>query len=127
MAASEEVPDRTDSSIQVDNRGFSTDEDRPCKNSTGWRRIVRNFTPSWFSVNMGTGIVSVLLHNLPYNAEWVQDISIAFFILNIGLFAAFTVISLLRYLLYPEIWGVMIKHPTQSLFLGCIPMGFASR
>jgi hypothetical protein len=25
----------------------------------------------WFSVTMGTGIVSILLHNLPYNANWL--------------------------------------------------------
>lgn len=75
---------------------------------------------------MGTGIVSILLHNLPYNAEWVRYISIAIFVLNTCLFTVFVTITLVRYLLYPEIWGVMIKHPAQSLFLGCIPMGFAS-
>ncbi|KAK5082626.1 Plasma membrane sulfite pump involved in sulfite metabolism, partial [Lithohypha guttulata] len=36
-------------------------------NDHGWRKVVLNFTPSWFSVIMGTGIVSILLHNLPYN------------------------------------------------------------
>lgn len=30
------------------------------------RRITLHFTPSWFSVNMGTGITSILLHELPY-------------------------------------------------------------
>ncbi len=81
----------------------------------------------WFAVNMGTGIVSILLHNLPYNAPWVQYISFGFFILNISLFLVFLAITLARYALYPEIWHVMLKHPAQSLFLGCLPMGFASR
>jgi tellurite resistance protein TehA-like permease len=76
---------------------------------------------------MGTGIVSILLHNLPYNAAWIQYISYVFFALNILLFTIFFIITLLRYTLYPEIWDVMIKHPAQSLFLGCIPMGFASK
>lgn len=75
---------------------------------------------------MGTGIVSILLHNLPYNALWIQYISYIFFALNVVLFTAFTLISLARYLLFPEIWGAMISHPAQSLFLGCFPMGFAS-
>jgi hypothetical protein len=44
-------------------------ENKPCKDSRGWRHIIRNFTPSWFSVNMGTGITSILLHNLPYNGD----------------------------------------------------------
>ncbi|TQW10050.1 C4-dicarboxylate transporter/malic acid transport protein [Cordyceps javanica] len=110
-------------------RGTCTGESqkqRPCKNTRGWRRIVRNFTPSWFAVNMGTGIVSILLHNLPYNAPWLQYISYVIFALNVALFITFLAISIARYTLYPEIWSAMIEHPGQSLFLGCFPMGFAS-
>ncbi|KAL6829716.1 voltage-dependent anion channel domain-containing protein [Trichoderma camerunense] len=99
---------------------------RPCKNNRGWRKIVRNFTPSWFAVNMGTGIVSILLFNLPWNGYWLHIISYIFFALNILLFTIFCIISLLRYTLYPEIWMAMISHPAQSLFLGCFPMGFAT-
>jgi tellurite resistance protein TehA-like permease len=75
---------------------------------------------------MGTGIVSILLHNLPYNAPWLQYISYIFFGLNVVLFSVFLILSVLRYTLYPEIWVAMIVHPAQSLFLGCFPMGFAS-
>lgn len=39
--------------------------------------INTNSSPSWFSVTMDTGIVSVLLHNLPYPGLWLQYISIA--------------------------------------------------
>ncbi|KAK8118607.1 uncharacterized protein PG998_003233 [Apiospora kogelbergensis] len=100
----------------------------PCasKNDAGWRRIIRNFTPSWFTVAMGTGIVSILLHNLPYNTEWIRWISVGFFALNVLLMVSFTTISVARYVLYPQIWGVMIRHPTQSLFLGTFPMGLAT-
>lgn len=76
---------------------------------------------------MGTGIVSILLHNLPYNAPWLQYISYVIFGLNVVLFVTFLLISILRYGLYPEIWSAMIEHPGQSLFLGCFPMGFASK
>jgi hypothetical protein len=31
-----------------------------------WRRRMLNFAPSWFSVNMGTGITSIVLFNLIY-------------------------------------------------------------
>ena len=75
---------------------------------------------------MGTGVVSILLHELPYNADWLQYISYVFFSLNIGLFVCFLALSVLRYALYPEIWKAMMLHPGQSLFLGCLPMGFAS-
>jgi tellurite resistance protein TehA-like permease len=75
---------------------------------------------------MGTGIVSILIHQLPYNAPWLRGVSVAFFVLNICLFSIFTVMSIVRYVLYPEIWTAMLAHPAQSLFLGCFPMGFAS-
>lgn len=97
-----------------------------CKNQRGWRRIVRNFTPSWFAVTMGTGITSILLHNLPYNARWLQYISYVLFALNVLLFVLFTGISVLRYSLYPRIWTAMTRHPTQSLFIGTFPMGLAT-
>jgi tellurite resistance protein TehA-like permease len=76
---------------------------------------------------MGTGIVSILLHELPYNAVWIRYISYIFFCVNIALFVVFLGMSIARYTLYPEIWSVMIAHPGQSLFLGCLPMGFASK
>lgn len=76
---------------------------------------------------MGTGIVSILLHQLPYNAQWLQYISYIFFCANIVLFVIFTTLSALRYSLYPQIWAAMIRHPAQSLFLGTFPMGLASK
>lgn len=75
---------------------------------------------------MGNGIVSILLHNLPYNGVWLYWISIVVFALNVFLFVVFTLASIMRYVLYPEIWGVMIRHQTQSLFLGTFPMGLAT-
>lgn len=80
----------------------------------------------WFAVNMGTGIVSATLHNLPYNGPWLQYISYIFFGLNVLLFVTFLGLSIARYTMYPRLWGAMIAHPGQSLFLGCFPMGFAS-
>lgn len=80
----------------------------------------------WFSVTMGTGIVSILLHNLPYNGAWLYWISVPMFALNVVIFTLFLLISILRYSFYPQIWSAMIRHPTQSLFLGTFPMGLAT-
>lgn len=70
---------------------------------------------------MGTGIVSILLHNLPYNGTWLYWISVVLFAFNVFLFALFSLISLARYTLFRGIWTVMLNHPTQSLFLGLYP------
>ena len=96
------------------------------KYEVGWRRVVRNFSPSWFSVTMGTGICSLLLITIPWKADWLYWLSVGFFVLNSILFTLALIISMLRYTLYPEIWTVMVTDPTMSLFLGTFPMGFAT-
>ncbi|ETN44450.1 uncharacterized protein HMPREF1541_10631 [Cyphellophora europaea CBS 101466] len=95
-------------------------------NNHGWRRVVLNFTPSWFSITMGTGIVSILLHNLPYNGRWLYWISVGIFGLNVLLFTVFFVISLARYTMFRGLFRFMIRHPVQSLFTGTFPMGLAT-
>jgi tellurite resistance protein TehA-like permease len=92
---------------------------------------------------MGTGIVSILLYNLPWNARWLYWISVTIFCLNIFLFVLFTIISVVRYTTFPGLFSAMLGHPVQSLFLGrfnraaqitfvlttclgTIPMGFAT-
>ncbi|KAJ5778674.1 hypothetical protein N7520_001920 [Penicillium odoratum] len=80
----------------------------------------------WFAVTMGTGIVSILLHNLPYNGIWIYWISVGIFASNVLLFTLGCIISILRYALYPEIFMVMITHPVQSMFIGTFPMGLAT-
>lgn len=74
---------------------------------------------------MGTGMVSVLLNTLPYNGRWLYWISVVIFAVNVFLFVAGCVISLLRYTLYPRTFRAMIAHPVQSRFLGTFPMGLA--
>ncbi|CAG8947775.1 unnamed protein product [Penicillium salamii] len=98
------------------------------ENEKGLRRIIINFTPSWFSATMGTGIVSILLQNLPYNGSWLYWISVVVFAFNVFLFILFSVMSLARYTLFRGIWTTMLNHPTQSLFLGLrtFPMGLAT-
>lgn len=69
----------------------------------GWRRIVTNFSPSWFSVTMGTGAVSTILITIPWKADWTYYLSIVFFVLNVFLFSAAFFISVLRYMIWPEV------------------------
>lgn len=75
---------------------------------------------------MGTGVVSLLFIAIPFEAAWLHWLSVIFFGLNAILFTCAFLISILRYALYPEIWTVMIADSVNSLFLGTIPMGFAT-
>lgn len=74
---------------------------------------------------MGTGIASILLHNLPYNAHWLYWLSVTIFCLNILLFTTFLALSILRYMMFRGLFCFMISHPVQSVFTGTFPMGLA--
>ncbi|UZP44758.1 hypothetical protein NXS19_012570 [Fusarium pseudograminearum] len=100
--------------------------DKYGKNRQGWRRIVVNFGPSWFTVTMGTGITSILLHNLPYQGRWLFYISVIIFCLNIAIFTLFSCISIVRYTYFRGIWSSTLRHPGQAVFLGTIPVGLAT-
>lgn len=75
---------------------------------------------------MGTGIVGVLMDSIPFHTPVLYYLSIVFFLLSVVIFALTFIISILRYSLYPKIWGLMIQDPTNSLFLATAPMGLAT-
>ncbi|KAL6360218.1 hypothetical protein LRP88_05921 [Fusarium phalaenopsidis] len=100
--------------------------DRNVINRRGWRRVVLGFTPSWFTVTMGTGITSILLHNLPYNGRWLYWISVVIFCLNILLFLLFLCISVVRYTMFKGLWSETLRNPAQAVFLGTFPMGLST-
>jgi len=66
---------------------------------------------------MGTGIVAILIHQLPYQFSGLAEISVVFLCLNVLIFLTLFVLSIVRYTLWPEIWLLMLRHPVQSLFL----------
>lgn len=49
-----------------------------------------------------------------------------FFFLNLVLFVVFNIITICRFTLFPDVWYLMLRHPVQSLYLGCYPMGAAT-
>lgn len=86
---------------------------------------VRQFTPNWFAVTMGTGVVYLVLNALPGTsgaklalAEWLWRIDIALYALFFLMFAG-------RFVLFAETIKPMLHHPLQSMFLGALPMGLA--
>ncbi|KAG9220610.1 hypothetical protein CCMSSC00406_0003709 [Pleurotus cornucopiae] len=90
--------------------------------------IIRHFVPAWFAVNMGTGAISILFYSFPYGngSEEMKILSLLFFFLNLGLFIIFAAVTAARYVLFPDLWSIMLQHPVQSLYLGCAPMGVAT-
>ena len=89
-------------------------------------KIILNFTPSWFSVNMGTGIISILLSTAPYQFTGLKYIAIVFYVLNCILFLTFLTITIARYIMFPSVFTKMLYHPAQSMFTGTFPMAIAT-
>ncbi|KAI1614515.1 voltage-dependent anion channel-domain-containing protein [Exophiala viscosa] len=103
------------------------------RDETGWRKFVKYFTPShnvamtdffttsWFTVTMGTGIVSILLNQFPYKARWLYCLSVIVFVLNFALFMLFVGLSILRFAMWPCTRRITANKPTQALYLSTIP------
>lgn len=87
---------------------------------------VKNFSPAWFSMTMGVGISASILFSFPYHHEGLRIAGMAIWGVDIILFILCTFMFLLRFFIYPEQFGRMMKHAGQSMFLGCIPMGLTT-
>ncbi|CAK9785975.1 hypothetical protein CC85DRAFT_302467 [Cutaneotrichosporon oleaginosum] len=81
--------------------------------------------PSFFSINMGTGITSILLHNFPYRARWLEMLGTIVFVLNVAVFVLLLGATIARYSLWP-VWRTVARHKVAGMFWGCFPMGFAT-
>ena len=103
----------------------STTVEKPEKKN-GLLEIIKHFTPSWFSVTMGTGILSILLLNFPFQFYGLPTIALVLYMINIIIYLIFTILTIARYILYPHIFQLMMKHSAQSLFIGTIPMGLTT-
>ncbi|MFH7422806.1 C4-dicarboxylate ABC transporter, partial [Pseudomonas syringae pv. tagetis] len=54
------------------------------------REEIRQFTPNWFAVTMGTGDLSLALAQLPGDMAAVREAGEGMWFLNIGLFMLFS-------------------------------------
>jgi len=88
--------------------------------------IVKNFTPNWFTLTMGTGIVAIDLHNSPYHFPYMIPITKFLWELNIVFFVVISLLFIARWIFFFEGAKKMLHHPVQSMFIGAIPMGFAT-
>jgi len=75
---------------------------------------------------MGTGIVPIVLHNQFLQFTGLSIIVGILFALNGLIFVIFSLVTLLRYLLWPAKLKEMLHDPTHSLFIGTFPMGLAT-
>jgi C4-dicarboxylate transporter/malic acid transport protein len=90
------------------------------------KNVIVNFTPSFFSINMGTGILSILLQTAPHQFYGEKYIGIALYFINIALFLLFLTFTICRNIMFPWVIKLLLRHPTQCMFIGTLPMGLAT-
>lgn len=115
----------SDSSPTFEPGAFSGGPRRIDTAAKGVRERVLHFTPSWFSVTMGTGVIATLLNLLPWPSihAGLRYPALVWLIADIFLFLLFTAAFVARYVVFPEVLPLTIKHPQKSMFLGTVPMG----
>lgn len=90
------------------------------------RDVIRQFTPNWFTMTMGTGVVALILPEFPFAQEILWQGATALWQFNAFVFIVFSLVYALRWLIYPQEAKQIFSHPSMALFLGAIPMGLAT-
>lgn len=88
--------------------------------------VIRQFTPNWFTVNMGTGVVCILLLHFPYFNQELFLFGRILWIFNIILFSLFSLIYFLRWIIFYHEAKRIFQDNSMLFFLGAIPMGFST-
>lgn len=88
--------------------------------------FVRQFTPSWFAVTMGTGVLALVLASLPWGGAPERRLAEGLWLFNGMLFIGFMLLFGARLALFRDTLKPMLLHPVQSMFLGAVPMGLAT-
>jgi C4-dicarboxylate transporter/malic acid transport protein len=88
--------------------------------------VVRQFTPNWFSVAIGTGALALALNQIPLAIPGVHDLAGGLWLLDIVLFVLFTVIYAARWVFFFDDARRIFRESVASMFLGAIPMGLAT-
>lgn len=65
-----------------------------------WRNAVDNFSASWYSIVMSTGILGILYHQQPYQFNGLKIISTVMYLLAVVLFVLFSIPSILRWTVF---------------------------
>ena len=99
---------------------------RPFSHHDHPREIIRQFTPNWFTVSMGTGVVALALNQFPLNFPGLHQVGAALWMVNIVIFMVCTQLYTARWIFFTRDAIRIFDHPVMPMFLGAIPMGLAT-
>ena len=99
---------------------------RPFQQQPQMQDLIRHFTPNWFAVTMGTGVLALIVAELPFDSFLMGQMGTILWQMNMLIFILFSILYGLRWLIFPHEAKQIFKHASMSLFLGAIPMGLAT-
>ncbi|APZ42251.1 TDT family transporter [Acidihalobacter ferrooxydans] len=85
--------------------------------------VIRHFTPNWFTMTMGTGILLLMIHAFPYPFPGQDMTARVLWWIDSAFYGLFTLLFSARLVLETDSVRNLLEHPVQSMFLGAIPMG----
>ncbi len=88
--------------------------------------VIRQFTPNWFAVTMGTGVLALALAAFPWQLPGLHILAEGLWLLAVLLFGLFTGLYAARWLLFFDEAREIFAHATVSMSIGTIPMGLAT-
>ena len=88
--------------------------------------VIRQFTPNWFAVTMGTGVLALALAAFPLQLPGLHILAEGLWLLAVLLFGLFTGLYAARWLLFFDEAREIFAHATVSMSIGTIPMGLAT-
>src|ERR1700759_2478197 len=78
--------------------------------------IVRNLTPNWFTVTMGTGALALTINQFPLPIPALHGVAVALWLVNIGLFSLFSLMYAARWVFFFDGARRIFDHPAMSMF-----------
>lgn len=90
------------------------------------REVIRQFTPNWFAATMGTGILALVLPQIPGAGPMLAPVGAMLWLFNIALFALFSGLYAARWIFFGHEARRIFGHNSVSMFVGTIPMGLAT-
>lgn len=99
---------------------------RPLSHLPRSLEAIRQFTPNWFAVVMGTGVLALALAQWPGDVPGLRLLGEGLWLFNMLLFVVFAGLYTARWLLFFDEARRIFGHSTVSMFFGTIPMGLAT-
>lgn len=92
---------------------------------SAFQNTLENFTPTWFVIPMNTGILGILMHQLPYQFHGLPVLSTIMYLADLTFFVIICSMTILRWTLYPKAAQRKTAASIDELsFLGAAPIAF---